>query len=90
MCCRYWVEESPEIKEIVAQMNRSPLADKWRYTRAIKNFGEIRPTDVAPVIAPNRSGVKTVYPMKWGYTGKSLLLNARVETAGKKPTFRED
>ena len=90
MCCRYWVEESPEIKEIVDQMNRSALADKWRYTRAIKSFGEIRPTDVAPVIAPNRSGIRTVYPMKWGYTGKSLLLNARVETAGKKPTFRED
>ncbi len=57
---------------------------------AIKTKGEVRPTDIAPVIAPNRSGIRTVFPMKWGYTGRSLLVNARAETAAEKPTFRED
>lgn len=43
-----------------------------------------------PVIAPNRSGRRTVYPMRWGYPGKSLLINARSETAAEKKTFRDD
>ncbi len=25
VCCRYWTDESPEIREIVEEMNRSPL-----------------------------------------------------------------
>jgi putative SOS response-associated peptidase YedK len=49
----------------------------------------MRPTDVVPVIAPNRYGARAVYPMKWGFAGKTLLMNARCETAAKKPTFQE-
>ena len=90
MCCRYWVEESPELRKIVEEMNRSPLTEKWKNRNAVKSSGEIRPTDVVPVIAPDRTGRRAVYPMKWGYTGKSLLINARMETAAEKPTFRED
>ena len=63
MCCRYWAEESPELREIVEEMNRSPLVKKWQNTSAVKTYGEIRPTDVVPVIAPNRSGERAVYPM---------------------------
>ena len=71
-------------------MNRSPLVKKWQNTSAVKTYGEIRPTDVVPVIAPNWSGDRAVYPMKWGYSGKTLLMNARTETAAEKPTFRDD
>ena len=90
MCTRYWTEESPELRPIVEEMRRSPLMRKWQNTTAVKDYGEIRPTDVVPVIAPNRSGSRAVYPMKWGYTEKSLLMNARSETAAEKPTFRDD
>ena len=90
MCCRYWTDQSPQLREIVEEMNRSPLTEKWRWTAEVKTFGEIRPGDVAAVIAPDKQGRKKVYPMKWGYTGRSLLLNARAETAAVKPTFRED
>ena len=96
MCCRYWADESPELRAIVEEMNRSPLMERWQNRAAkasVKTFGEIFPTDVVPVIAPNRSGARAVYPMKWGYTGytgKGLLMNARSETAAEKPTFRED
>ena len=89
MCCRYWADESPELRAIVEEMNRSPLVRKWQKTTGIKTCGEIRPTDVVPVIAPNRSGDRAVFPMKWGFSGKSLLMNARSETAGARPTFRE-
>ena len=90
MCCRYWTDKSPELRPIVEEMNRSPLTLKWQKTTGVKTYGEIRPTDVVPVIAPDRTGRRAVYPMKWGYSGKSLLMNARSETAAVKPMFRED
>lgn len=90
MCCRYWLDETPEIYTIVEDMSRSPLVEKWRKHTMIKPGGEIRPQDVVPVIAPDRSGRRFVYPMRWGYSGKSLLINARSETASEKPTFRDD
>ena len=89
MCCRYWMEESPELRPIVEEMNRSPLIRKWQNTTGIKTSGEIRPTDIVPVIAPNKAGSRAVYPMKWGFPGKTLLMNARTETAGSKLTFKE-
>ena len=90
MCTRYWTEESPELRPIVEEMNRSPLVRKWHQICVVKDYGEMRPTDVVPVIAPNRSGSRAVFPMKWGYRVKTLLMNARSETAAEKPTFKED
>ena len=89
MCCRYYVEESQEFRAIIEEMNRSPLMNRWHVTCAVKSYGEMRPTDVVPVIAPNRSGNRAVFPMKWGFSGKTLLMNARTETAASKPTFKE-
>ncbi len=91
MCCRYYMELSPELRPIVEEMNRSPLARKFLERTAVLSSGEIRPTNVAPVIASNRSGERAVFPMKWGFTvpGRPLLINARAETAGEKPMFRE-
>jgi len=89
MCCRYWADESPEIREIVEEMNRSPLVEKWHKTTGITTYGEIRPTNVVPVIASKRSGEKAVFPMKWGFSGRTLLMNARTETAPVKATFRD-
>ena len=70
-------------------MNRSPLVRKFQQSSAVLSQGEIRPTNVAPVIASNKSGHRTVFPMRWGFTGKSLLINAKTETAAAKPTFQE-
>ena len=89
MCGRYWVDESPEMREIMEQMNRSPLIEKFQKNTTIATKGEIRPTQVVPVIASNRGGSQTVFPMKWGFSSRSLLINARVETAASKPTFKE-
>ena len=90
MCCRYWMEESPELRGIVEEMNDSPLVRKWQKTSRITAYGEVRPTDIVPIIAPDKAGKRKVFPMKWGYSGKSLILNARVETAAEKPTFKDD
>ena len=93
MCTRFYVEpDTEEIRDIIAEVQKSLLADKFiRAGNAILSSGEIRPTNVVPVIAPGKSGRKSSFPMKWGFQapGRSLLVNARVETAAEKPTFRE-
>lgn len=89
MCCRYWADDSPEMRAIVDEMNRSPLVEQWEATSTIVTSGEIRPSDVAPVIATSRKGTRAVFPMKWGFSGRTLLVNARAETAATKPTFRD-
>lgn len=93
MCVRFYVEpDDEEIREIIAEVQRVQLARKFVHAgSAIITSGEIRPTNVVPVIAPNRSGGKAVFPMKWGFTipGRPLLINARTETAAEKPTFKE-
>ena len=53
MCCRYYMEMSPELRPIVEEMNRSPLAGRMRdrLARPLTAEGEVRPTDIVPVIA---------------------------------------
>ena len=89
MCVRYFVDYSPELQPIIEAMNRSPLVSRFPQGTAVLPQGEIRPANAAPVIATSRSGRRAVFPMKWGFTGKTLLINARTETAARKPTFRE-
>ena len=90
MCGRYYLENTIEMKPFLETMMRSPLVRRWNDTSAVVSAGEIHPTDVVPVIASNRAGKQSVFPMRWGYNGKTLLINARVETAKEKPTFRDD
>ena len=89
MCCRYYIEETNEMQAIVSDMMRSSLVRKWNELYPIKTYGEMSPTDIVPVIASNRNRQRAVFPMKWGFTGKTLLMNARVETAATKPTFKD-
>ncbi len=54
--------------------------------------GEVRPTDMVPVIALDRQGVRGCFPMIWGYSEKGIrgpLFNARSELVGEKPMFAE-
>ena len=95
MCTRYALEKDlPELKEIADEVLQSLLAQRFVATHAkpIVTSGEVRPTDIVPVIAPNVKGLKTVFPMQWGFLNKDnkrTLFNARVETAGEKPTFKD-
>lgn len=95
MCTRYALEKDlPELKEIADEVLQSLLAQRFvaTHARPIVTSGEVRPTDIVPVIAPNAKGLKTVFPMQWGFLNKDnkrTLFNARVETAGEKPTFRD-
>lgn len=94
MCYRYYVEMLAELRPIVDEAEGSALKERMvsKLGRPLVTEGEVRPTDIVPVIAPNRSGARAVFPMVWGFSlprSSSPLVNARVETAGTKPTFRE-
>lgn len=93
MCCRFYVEpDTVETRALIAAVQQSKLSDKFiRAGSAVMASGEIRPTNVVPVIASSKNGKKTVFPMKWGFQipGRSLLVNARSETAAEKQTFKE-
>lgn len=92
MCCRYYMEMSPELKPFVEEARRSALANRMsdKYCRPFTAAGEIKPTDITLALAPDKNGRQAAFPMFWGFTGKSsYLFNARVETADWKPAFRE-
>ena len=54
--------------------------------------GNIRPTDMAAVLASNKQGNLGVFPMIWGFTHESMskpLINCRIETADQKPLWKD-
>ncbi len=93
MCTRFYIEpDNDELRDIIAAVQRSQLSDRFiKVGNAILTAGEIRPTNVVPVLAPGKTGNLAAFPMKWGFQihGRPLIVNARVETAAEKPSFKE-
>ena len=93
MCTRFYIEpESDELHEILEEAKQSRLGDLFmRAGSQVLTSGEIRPTNVVPVIATGKNRRSGVFPMRWGFQipGGSLVVNARSETAAAKPTFRD-
>ena len=95
MCTRYYMELSPELRPYIERAQASPLTARMvaKMGRPLKTEGEVRPTDIAPVIAPDNEHTPTVYPMIWGFTnpreGGRPLVNCRAETAFFKPFWKE-
>lgn len=85
---------SPELRPIVEKAKASGLASRMRdiLGKPLKLEGEIRPTDMVPVVAPDSKGNRSVFPMVWGYTIPGLgrpVVNARIETAPQKEVWKE-
>ena len=94
MCCRFYMELSPRLRPIVEAAQRSGLYrnNREKLPRPLTTEGEVFPDALVPVIASNKAGEKTVFPMLWGYHVPGIartIANARVETAQEKPSFRE-
>ena len=94
MCCRYYMELSPELRPIVeaAQNSRLYQNNVQKLAKALVSEGEVFPDSLVPVIASSKSGQRNVFPMVWGYHFPGIartVANARVETAAEKAGFRE-
>ncbi len=93
MCTRFYVEpDTEEIQDVIRLLRESGLYKRLSAEgKNIVTGGEVFPSQIVPVIAPDRNGRTAVFPMKWGFTSfrNSLLVNARSETAAVKPSFRE-
>lgn len=89
MCGRFYIAEedtAEDLLRIIDALNR-----RYKDITPVKTQGEIRPTDIIPVMANSPSMSTGVYAMKWGYTmpdGKPMF-NARSETAATKPLFSD-
>ncbi len=88
------MEFSPELRPYVEAANRAPLKARMvdRLARPLKTEGEIRPTDMVPVVAPGRTGAPAVFPMVWGFSNPKTggpVINCRVESAAEKPMWKE-
>jgi len=87
VCNRYYLDLDPgegaeELRELMAELNRRQLDEK---APAAFVRGEVRPRDVAAVIASE--GPRA---MRWGFVRPDgvLVTNARSETVEEVPMFR--
>lgn len=84
MCGRYEFtkERSEELFQIAHEIEQ-------RYGTGAWSPGEIRPTNLAPVLVSEGKSVRPEL-QSWGYRlPNSLVINARAETAAEKPMFRD-
>ena len=93
MCTLFYAEKSV-LSPIINKAQQLPLADTIRNTmsRSAEMSGNIRPTDMAAVFAPNKQGNMAVFPMIWGFTAPQSskpLINCRIETADQKPLWKD-
>lgn len=88
MCGRYYIDDSLEgFEELIEELNRGKRGDG----PAVQiRTGEIRPRDVAPVIANSRTLRQRPFLMRWGFSSRDhVIINARSETALIRPMFRD-
>ena len=87
MCGRYYFDDgrdSVELRGIIDEVNRRAAG------QPVKTSGEIFPSDIVPVMA-GADRAPAALAMRWGFAlpDGRLVFNARSETAGEKPMFRE-
>ena len=94
MCTRFYAALSPELRPYIETARKMNIAEQMmrNLAKSTTMTGEIRPTDMAAVIAPNKQGIRSVFPMLWGFTEKGInrpLVNCRIETAKVKPMWSD-
>ena len=87
MCGRYKLEDRIDDERLEEQV-RQAVRIAAQLGAKMKRAGEIRPTDIAPVLAPSaRNRAVGAFPMQWGFTHPKrgmLVFNTRSETARER------
>ena len=90
MCGRYEIYQEIQDEQLEALI-REAMRVSGKICANMKPSGEIRPTDIAPVIAPSALNRRIgAFPMRWGFphpTRGMLVFNTRMETAPEKDLF---
>ena len=92
MCTWFYADYKP-LSSIIDKAQQLPLANSIMnaMSKSMAMSGNIRPTDMAAVFAPNKQGNMAVFPMIWGFTleqSSKPLINCRIETADQKPIWK--
>ena len=87
MCGRYKLEDKIDDERLEEQV-RQAIRIAAKLDAKMKTSGEIRPTDIAPVLAPcARDRTLGAFPMQWGFVHPKrgmLVFNTRMETAQER------
>ncbi len=94
MCCRYYIEKNRQLEPIIEKAKASRLTARMinKLGKPLKTNGEIQPSDMVPVIAPDNNGKRAVFPMIWGYNipgAEHPVSNIRIEIATKKEIWKD-
>ncbi|EWM54002.1 SOS response-associated peptidase [Ruminococcus flavefaciens] len=92
--CTWFYADYKYLSGYINKAQQLPLADNIMnaMSKSKAMSGNIRPTDMAAVLAPNKQGNVAVFPMIWGFTHESTpkpLINCRIETADQKPLWKD-
>ncbi|MCI6580805.1 MAG: SOS response-associated peptidase [Oscillospiraceae bacterium] len=92
--CTWFYADYKYLSCYINKAQQLPLADSIMnaMSKSKAMSGNIRPTDMAAVLAPNKQGNVAVFPMIWGFTHESTpkpLINCRIETADQKPLWKD-
>lgn len=98
MCGRYYIDDDTarEIEGLVRELDkkRQDGSGQRMQLSAVQReefrARDIHPGDAAPVLARSEnSGEITVERRRWGFPERTLIFNARSETAEERPLFRD-
>ncbi|SHM39744.1 SOS response-associated peptidase [Ruminococcus flavefaciens] len=86
--------ELREMAEVLIKVRKMAFALEMsiKLGKSLSMSGDLYPSDIAPVLAPNKHGQMVIFPMVWGFTHKATtkpLANCRIETADKKALWRD-
>ena len=93
MCMSLRIEPK-EMAEVLIKIRKMSFAQEMsiKLGKSLSMSGDLYPSDIAPVLAPNKQGKMAIFPMAWGFTHEATpnpIANCRVETADTKALWRD-